>query len=208
VVARVRELLSQPVLPVAEWDGILEGLLPTLLVGDPSGRASVEIAPGLHAALLCDDGLYIAPVQRADLEAVRVSLDDAIERAIDNADELTGKFPESVRWFDAEHGRLVSCDFADPGGAGRLLSATMRALLLQILDEPRALAATPTRDSLLACAADDPEGAAWLQDEARRRFEEGPFPIHAGLWLIDAESLQPVVERIIEPSGGERGNTE
>jgi hypothetical protein len=203
---RVRELLAHPVPPVAEWLGVLEGLLPTLVAGDPGGRAAVEIAPGLHAALLCDDGQRIAPVRKEDLEALRVSPDDAIERALANADALTEKFPEAVRWFDVEHGRLVSCDFPDPGGAGRLLSATARELLLQILDEPRALAATPTRDSLLACAADDPDGAAWLRDEARRRFEEGPFPIHAGLWLITADSLQPVAGSASEPSGDEGGD--
>jgi hypothetical protein len=192
LVARVRELLSQPVPPVAEWNGALEGLLPTILSGDPAGRAAVPIAPGFYAALLCDDGQRIAPVQRRDLEALRVSPDEAIERALANAEALTGKFPESVRWFDAEQGRVISCDFADPGGAGRLLSATMRDLLLRILDEPRACAATPTRDSLLACAAHDPQAEDWLRDEARRRFEEGPFPIDPRLWLITADSLQPV----------------
>jgi hypothetical protein len=116
----------------------------------------------------------------------------ALALAIAQADALTARAPQSMRWFDLEHGRVVSCDFADAGGAGRLLSPRTRELLLEILAAERALAAAPTRDTLLACADDDDDGAAWLRKEAQGRFLEGPFPIHAGLWRVTADSLQPV----------------
>src|SRR5439155_23721613 len=67
LVGLVRELLAQPVPPVAEWNGPPEGPLPTLLAHDPAGRAALPLAPGLHAALLSDDGRRVAPLQASDL---------------------------------------------------------------------------------------------------------------------------------------------
>ena len=98
---------------------------------------------------------------------------------------------------------MVSCQFADAGGAGRLLSSHVRELILAILGEETALAAAPTRDSLLACAAHDVEGASWLQEEARSRFAEGPFPVYPGLFHISAGHLHPVAE--VGLSGSEEG---
>jgi len=70
----------------------------------------------------------------------------------------------------------------------------VRGLILVVLGEESALAAAPTRDALLACGAADEEGAAWLAGEARRRFEEGPFPVDPGLWEITAGALAPAAE--------------
>jgi hypothetical protein len=192
LVERAREMLALPVRPVGEWPSVLEGLLPTILSGEPGARAARPIAPELSAALLCDDGQHIAGVQVDDLLAQGIDFAQALERAIANADALTAKSPESVRWFDLEFGRVVSCDFADPAGAGRLLSRQAREMILSVLDEESAYAATPTRDALLACSADDPDAVAWIEEEARRRFEEGPFSISPVLWLITAESFAPV----------------
>ena len=85
----------------------------------------------------------------------------------------------------------------------RLLSSHVRELILAILGEETALAAAPTRDSLLACAAHDVEGASWLQEEARSRFAEGPFPVYPGLFHISAGHLHPVAE--VGLSGSEEG---
>jgi hypothetical protein len=200
-------LAQEPPPPVARWDAAAEKLLPTLLSGDPGPRAALEVAPFLHAALLCDDGVRIAPVLSADLEALGLEADDAFERAIANLDALTEAAPEGIRWFDLDHGRVVSCEFADAGGAGRLLSPRARELLLTILGEETALAAAPTRDALLACAVDDEEGAAWLRDEAHRRCHEGPFAIHPGLWLISADLIRPVAGPGAGPSGDEEGRS-
>jgi hypothetical protein len=163
-------------------------LLPTLLAGDPGDRAVRPLAPGLWAALLSDDGVRIEPVSSAALLTLG-QFDDLLDRAIANADALTDAAPEGIQWFDLEHGRVVSCEFSDAGGAGRLLSAHARELILAVLGEETALAAAPTRDSLLACAAQDEQGALWLQDEARTRFEEGPFPVSPTLFQISADEV-------------------
>jgi hypothetical protein len=145
-------------------------VLPTL-VADGSG---------VRPALLHDDGVWITPV--ADMTR--------FERAIANVGARTEAAPEGIRWFDLEHGRVVVCEFPDAACAGRLLSRRARELLLNVLGVDRALAAAPTRDSLLACAASDDEGAAWLRDEAARRFAEGPFPIARVLWSITADDVR------------------
>jgi hypothetical protein len=177
-----------------------ENLLPTLLAGDPGERAVRPLAPDLYAALLFDDGEWIVPVLAADLVALGIDLDAAFDRAIARATALSDAAPGGIRWFDLEHGRVVICEFPDAGAAGRLLSQHVRELILKVLGEELALAAAPTRDVLLACGASDGEGALWLADEARRRFEEGPFPIHAGLWKIGAGELTPVADASLGPS--------
>ena len=168
-------------------------LLPTLLAGEPGPRAARALAPGLFAALLHDDGVRIAPVTAADLERLGLDVDTALHHAAANVDARTDAAPEGIRWFDLEHGRVVVCEFPDAACAGRLLSRRARGLLLSVLGVERALAAAPTRDSLIACAASDEEGAAWLRDEAARRFAEGPFPIDPGLWLLGRDLLRPAV---------------
>src|SRR5262249_21006182 len=61
---RARALLPAP---LAEADD--RSLLPTLLAGDPGPRAAREIAPGLHAVLLHDDGVRVVPViERPDFD--------------------------------------------------------------------------------------------------------------------------------------------
>jgi hypothetical protein len=170
----------------------LDHLLPTLLAGDPGERVVRQLAPDLYAALLCDDGQWIAPVLATELAAAGSDPNAAFARAIARASALTDAAPEGIRWFDLEHGRVVICEFPDEGAAGRLLSPHTRELILHILGEDLALAAAPTRDTLLACAASDDAGAEWLAGEALRRFEEGPFPIHAGLWRIGPDLLEAV----------------
>ena len=165
-----------------------------MLAGEPGSRAAREIAPGIHAVLLHDDGVRIAPVLTADL---RIDFESALENAIANMDARTDAAPEGIRWFDLEHGRVVICEFPDSACAGRLLSRRARELLLSVLGDDFALAAAPTRDALLACSADDGEGAAWLRDEAARRFAEGPFPIAPTLWLIGLDVL-----RVADPDRG------
>ncbi|MCA1828333.1 MAG: hypothetical protein LC689_15530 [Myxococcales bacterium] len=177
--ARAKALLDAPGSPFDEGN-----LLPTLLAGEPIGRAAREIGPGLYAALLHDDGVRIAPVPEVP------DFDRALAKAIDNVDARTDAAPEGIRWFDLEHGRIVTCEFPDAACAGRLLSRRARELLLSVLGEDQALAAAPTRDALLACAASDDEGALWLRGEAARRFAEGPFPIAPAVWLIDAAGLR------------------
>ena len=189
-------LLDRPVPPL-----LPEHLLPTLLAGDPGGRVVRLLAPDLYAALLSDDGARVAPVLSSDLSALGLGVDAAFDLALQRLDALTEQTPEGIRWFDLEHGRVVSCDFPDAGGAGRLLSRRARELLLDILGEDQALAAAPTRDALLACAAFDLEGEAWLREEARRRFEEGPFPLYAGLWRIGRGFLRPVADAGVQASG-------
>jgi len=164
----------------------VEHLLPTLVAGE--------------AGLICDDGKWIRPVLPEDLVALGLDFEAALERAVARADALTDAAPAGIRWFDLEHGRVVVCEFADAGCAGRLLSRQVRELLLHILGADFALAAAPTRDALLACAADDDEGAAWLAEEARRRFSEGPFPIAANLWMMGADLLRPLAAAGAEPS--------
>ena len=180
--ARARALLQTPGSPFEA-----RHLLPTLLAGEPGSRAAREIAPGIHAVLLHDDGVRIAPVRAADLQ---IDFDSALENAIDNVDARTDAAPEGIRWFDLEHGRVVICEFPDSACAGRLLSRRARELLLSVLGDDFALAATPTRDALLACSTADGEGAAWLRDEAARRFAEGPFPISPTLWTIGLDMLR------------------
>jgi hypothetical protein len=178
-------------------------LLPTLLAGEPGDRAARSLAPELYAALLFDDGTRIAPVLASDLATLDLDIGSALDIAVRRLDALTDAAPEGIRWFDLEHGRVVICDFPDAGGAGRLLSDHARGLILHILGADFALAAAPTRDALLACAAGDDEGAAWLADEARRRFEEGPFPIHGGLWMVGADLLRPVADADAPASGSQ-----
>ncbi len=175
-------------------------LLPTLFAGEPNDRAARPLAKGLCAALLFDDGERISPVCASDLAALGLDFDAALDCALARADALTDAAPEGVRWFDLEHGRVVLCEFPDAGAAGRLLSRHARELVLRVLGEESALAAAPTRDSLLACAASDDEGASWLREEARRRFEEGPFPVHPGLWRIGLDQLTNVAEEDPGPS--------
>ena len=193
-----RALLERPAAPLAT-----EYLLPTLLAGDPGLRAVQAIGPDLYAALLSDDGTRILPVLSSELLALRIGEDAAFDLALRRMDALTELAPEGIRWFDLDHGRVVTCAFADAGGAGRLLSRRARELLLDILGGDEALAAAPTRDALLACAAFDDEGAAFLQEEARRRYQEGPYPIHAGMWRIGRDLLQPVADVGAEASGSE-----
>ena len=189
LVAETRALLERPAPPLRP-----EHLLPTIIAGDPQGRAVRPLGRLLFGALLSDDGSRIAPVFSAELAAIGVGEAQAFELALERMDALTEAAPEGIRWFDLEHGRVITCAFADAGGAGRLLSVRGRELLLQILGEDEALAAAPTRDTLLACAARDDEGKAWLREEALRRFAEGPFPIDAGLWRIDRDRLLAVAE--------------
>jgi hypothetical protein len=198
-----RALLQKPPPPISA-----EQLLPTLLAGDPGERAVRPLAPDLYAALLFDGGEWIAPVLAVDLVALGIDLEAAFDRAIARAAALTDAAPEGIRWFDLEHGRVVICEFPDAGAAGRLLSPHVRELILQILGEELALAAAPTRDVLLACGASDGEGALWLADEARRRFAEGPFPVHAGLWRIGAGQLTYVAEVDPSPSNDGEGPPE
>jgi hypothetical protein len=185
-----------------------ESLLPTLLAGDPGERAVRPLAADLYAALLFDDGEWIVPVLAADLVGLGIDLDAAFDRAIARATALSDAAPGGIRWFDLEHGRVVICEFPDAGAAGRLLSQHVRELILKVLGEEFALAAAPTRDALLACNASDGEGALWLADEARRRFEEGPFPVHAGLWKIGAGELTPVAGAGPGPSDDGEGPQE
>jgi hypothetical protein len=203
LVEETRALLQKSPPPLSA-----EHLLPTLLAGDPGGRAVRLLAPDLYAALLFDGGEWIAPVLAADLAALGIDLEAAFDRAIARAAGLTDAAPEGIRWFDLEHGRVVICEFPDAGAAGRLLSPHVRELILQILGEELALAAAPTRDVLLACGASDGEGALWLADEARRRFAEGPFPVHAGLWRIGAGQLTYVAEVDPSPSNDGEGPPE
>ena len=196
-----RALVARPVGPL-----LPAHLLPTLLAGEPGGRAVRPLGGGLWAALLSDDGVRIAEVSSAELEAIGLPVDAAFDLALQRMDALTEQAPQGIRWYDLEHGRVVSCAFADAGGAGRLLSRRARELLLDILGEGEALAAAPTRDTLLACAAFDDEGAAWLREEARRRCAEGPFPIHAGLWRIGRDHLRAVADGEAQASGSGRGD--
>ena len=164
-------------------------------------RAALPAAEGLWGALLCDDGERIAPVSSKDLDALGVSLEEAFERALANADALTERAPEAVRWFDLEHGRVVTCEFNDPGGAGRLLSPAARELILQVLGAERAFAIAPTRDALLACDAEDAEGTRLLAREARQRFDDGPFPLTPRPWLLTADGVEAAAAPPEEPSG-------
>jgi hypothetical protein len=134
---------------------------------------------GARPALLHDDGVRISPAQGGSLE-----------RAIGNVDALTAAAPEGFRWLDLEHGRVVVCAFADAGTAGRLLSRDARELILAVLGADAAIAAAPTRDALLACAATDAEGIAWLREESARRFAEGPYPASSLLWVVTAGDLR------------------
>ncbi len=195
LVAETRSLVERPAPPL-----LPEHLLPTIIAGDPQGRAVRPLGLGLFGALLSDDGSRIAPVFSAELAAIGVGEAQAFELALQRMDALTEAAPEGIRWFDLEYGRVITCAFADAGGAGRLLSRRGREVLLQSLGEDVALAAAPTRDTLLACSARDDEGEAWLREEARRRFAEGPFPIDAGLWRIDRDGLLPVAETEVQTS--------
>ena len=194
-----RARLERPVAPLRAED-----LLSTIIAGEPGRRAVQPLGSGLYAALLSDDGSRIAPVLSSDLAALGLGEDRAFALALQRMDALTEQAPEGIRWFDLEHGRVIICEFLDAGGAGRLLSRRARELLLQILGEDEALAAAPTRDALLACAVDDDEGKAWLREEARRRFGEGPFPIDAGLWRIGRDDLEAVAEAEPRASGSGR----
>ncbi len=199
LVEETRLLLERPVPPLRAED-----LLPTIIAGEPEGRAVQVLGPRLYAALLSDDGTRVAPVLSSELLALGLGEDEAFGLALRRMDALTEQAPEGIRWFDLEHGRVIACEFPDAGGAGRLLSPRARELLLQVLGEDEALAAAPTRDALLACAADDEEGEAWLREEARRRFAEGPFPVDAGLWRLGRDQLRPVAEAEAQASGSGR----
>jgi hypothetical protein len=117
-----------------------------------------------------------------------------------NVEARTLERPEGFEWFDLEQGRVVVADFDDPAGAGRLLAAGARAMLLQILGGS-CIAAAPTRDSLLACE-DEPDAVAWLRGEARRRFEEGPFPIDPGLVRVSGEGVWAFGEEAVDALDG------
>jgi hypothetical protein len=180
----LRRRLQKPPLGGSALDRaqLLAGLLPTLTVRPEPG--SELLAGPLYAALLFADGERVVPVRLPDLAAHGLSWDEALARALANADLLTAAAPSGLLWFDLELGRVALTDFDDPAGAGRLLSPFFRSLLLRLFDGD-CLAAAPTRDTLLACAPSDPEAVAWLREEAARRHAEGPFPLDPALALVD-----------------------
>lgn len=207
VVASTRALCAAPLAPLSAWtqEELLAALLPTVIpatlaANGPAGRASDLFTLSLSSALLVDDGTRIAPVDQATLALLGISYDDALDRAVANSDARTLAAPEAISYFDLEQGRVLLCDFDDPGGAGRLLSPLARSLFLQILGGV-CYAASPTRDSLLACSPEEPEALAWLIEESRRRFSEAPFPIHPGLVQVTEEGAFEVAGDQLEPVG-------
>lgn len=196
VLEAMRNLLALPAPPVAAWprEAVLAGLLPAVIAtADAIGRAAEPLGGLLSAALLCDDGDRVLPVTDADLEAHGLAFDEAQARAIDNADALTLRHPRGLLWFELDHGRIAVTDFDDPAGAGRLLSPLFRSLLVRVMGGA-AWAAAPTRDTLLACAPEDPETVRWLREEAARRHGEGPFPVDPGVWDLTEDEARPVAD--------------
>jgi|GEM_PF-1737688 len=176
--------------PGPSRDTFLASLLPTLVPSDHAPvLATVPLTASLSSSLLIDDGRRIAPVWLESLAALGLSSGEALDRAIANADERTLQEPQALRYLELEEGRVLSCNFGDPGGAGRLLSPLLRSFLLQLFGG-YCYVAVPTRDSLLACSADAPEALDWLSEEARRRFAEGPFPVHQGLLQLGTEGVR------------------
>lgn len=151
-----------------------------LLQQGPPPVDPAQVLPTLRG-FVHDDGVWIQPAPEGDMQ-----------QALANLDARTEAAPEGIRWFDLEHGRVVSCEFPDAACSGRVLSPHARGLILSVLGAEAAIAAAPTRDALLAVSADDDDGLAWLRDEAARRFAEGPFPLDPGLWVLRADSARRV----------------
>ncbi len=198
LVAEVDQRLREPLLALADLprSSFLAGLLPTLLAeGDAAFFPSIPLvaAPGPERAppvgLLCDAARQLRPVDSRALAAHGLSLEAALARAEENADARTLSSPSGLHLFELEHGRVAMTSFGDAAGAGRLASASFRALLLELLGSDEVLVATPTRDTLLACP-DSEEGAAWLRDEAGLRRSEGPFPLPGPLFSLTAAGLR------------------
>ena len=188
VVDAVRQLLSRPVEP-PRTEAFLGGLLPTVAL-ESAEIATGPLAGPLRAALLFDDGVRIEKVSAQELARHGLSFEAALDRAVENVEAKTLAEPQGVSWFDLDEGRVVVFDFADPAGAGRVLSPQARGLLVDLLGEP-CLCAVPTRDALLACSMLDEEAIRWLEEEARRRCEEGPFALAPTLLTVTRASAGP-----------------
>ena len=79
-----------------------------------------------------------------------------------------------------------------------MASRSFRSLLLQLLG-PACYAAVPTRDTLLACAGEDPDALAWLRGEAAQRYAEGPFPVAAEVFVVTQEAVSPLADAGVPP---------
>jgi hypothetical protein len=203
LVDEVDQRLREPLLALADLprSAFLAGLLPTLLsAGDAAWFPGAPLVPSLPGAapappagLLCDASGQLRPVDARALATHGLTFEAALARAVENVDARTLASPGGLHLFDLDHGRVAMTSFDDTAGAGRLASASFRALLLQLLG-PEVLVAAPTRDTLLACPESE-EGAAWLEGEAGQRRSEGPFPLPGPLFSLTEAGLRVTTAR-------------